>query len=169
MYKDEDEPVYTTRTRSSSEPMLYDLSSRDKELASGFGVWRRRTNSETAATTQKVPRVLSESDLERIDRDATFKSAAAMIQPGELLAHVVNALGDEDKGVQGFSDEEILAGEDRNATWTIGGEAITKRRDRAASEVRIQIREQQSDAEWTWSGDEGSRRVHELFRATHKR
>jgi hypothetical protein len=92
-----------------------------------------------------------------------------MIQPGELLAHMVNALGDEDKGVQGFSDEEILAGEDRNATWTIGEEVITKRRDRAASEVRIPIREQQNDAEWTWSGDEGSRRVHELFRARHKR
>lgn len=159
----------TMRTRSNSDPILYDLSSREKELAPGFGVWRRRTNSETAAATQKVPRVLSESDLERIDRDATFKSISAMIQPGELLAHMVNALGDEDKGVQGFSDEEILAGEDRNATWTIGEEVITKRRDRAASEVRIPIGEQQNDAEWTWSGDEGSRRVHELFRARHKR
>jgi hypothetical protein len=169
VYKDDDEVVQALRTRSSSEPMLYDLSSHDKELAPGFGVWRRRTNSETAATAQKMPRVFSESDLERIDRDATFKSAAAMIQPGELLAHVVNALGDEDVGVQGFSDEEILAGENRKGSWTIGGEPITKKRHRAASDVRIPMGEQQNDAEWTWAGNEGSRRVHELLRARHKR
>jgi hypothetical protein len=148
--------------------MLYDLSSDDNEIAPGFGVWRRRTNSETATTTQNRPRVSTESDLGRIDRDATFKSAAAMIQPGELLAHMVNALGDEEKGVQGFSDEEILAGEARR-TWINSGNGIIKKRDRAASDVRIPMREKHSDAEWTWSGAEGSRRVHELFRARNKR
>lgn len=167
MYKDEEEPVSTMRPRSSSDPMLYDLSSHDNEIATGFGVWRRRTNSETVASTPKLPRLSSESDLGRIDRDATFKTF--MIQPGELLAHVVNALGEEDKGVQGFTDEEILAGEDRHATWNNNRDSIIKKRRRAASDVRIPMREKQSDAEWTWSGVEGSRRVHELFRERQKR
>jgi hypothetical protein len=149
--------------------MLYDLSSHDEEIAPWCGVWRRRANSETAAAAPRVPRVLSESDLERIDRDATFKSAAALVQPGELLAHVVNALGEEEQGVQGFSDKEILASEDSSITWNIGGEVIPKQRQRAASDVRIPMREQQAGAEWTWSGAEPSRRVHELLRARHKR
>jgi len=157
------------RPRSNSDPMLYDLSSDDNEIAPGIGVWRRRNNSETVASTLMLPRVSSESDLGRIDRAATFKSAAAMIQPGDLLAHVVNALGDEDKGVQGFTDEEILAGEDRHATWNNNRDTIIKKRGRAASEVRIPMREKQGDAEWTWSGVEGSRRVRELFRERQKR
>jgi len=169
VYKDAEEPESTMRPRSSSDPMLYDLSSHDNEIAPGFGVWRRRTNSETVASIQKLPRVSSESDLGRIDRDATFKTAAAMIQPGELLEHMVNALGDEDKGVQGFTDEEILAGEDRHATWNNNRDAIIKKRGRAASDVRIPMREKQNEAEWTWSGVEGSRRVHELFRERQKR
>jgi hypothetical protein len=92
-----------------------------------------------------------------------------MIQPGELLAHVINALGEEDKGVQGFTDEEILAGEDRRSTWINNRDAIIKTRGRAASDVRIPMREKESNAEWTWSGVEGSRRVHELFRERQKR
>jgi hypothetical protein len=148
--------------------MLYDLSSDDNMIAPGFGVWRRRNTSETA-TTQKLPRVSSESDLRLIDRDATFNSDVAMIQPGDLLVHMVNALGDEDKGVQGFSDEGILTGEDRNNTWLNSEDAITKKRARAASDVRIPMSEKQSDAEWTCSGVEGSQRVHELLQARNKR
>jgi hypothetical protein len=148
--------------------MLQDLTTQGDEITGG-GVWRRRANSETAAAAvPRMSRVLSESDLQRIDRDATFKSAAALVQPGELLAHVVHALGGEEQGVQGFSDAEILASEEPAATWNIGGEAIPRQRGRAASDVRIPMREHQ-DAEWTWSGDEPSRRVHELFRARHKR
>jgi len=169
VYKDEEEPVSTMRPRSNSDPMLYDLSSHDNEIAPGFGVWRRRANSEMVASTQNLHRVSSESDLRLIDRDATFKTAAALIQPGELLAHMVNALGDKDKGVQGFTDEEILAGEDRHATWINNRETIIRKRSRAASEIRIPMREKHSDAEWTWSGAEGSQRVHELFRERHKR
>ncbi|XP_023702883.1 open rectifier potassium channel protein 1 isoform X2 [Cryptotermes secundus] len=165
IYKDEEEIGFTIRTRSSSEPMLYDLSSHDDEIIPGFGVWRLRANSEAAAAGSRPVRVMSESDLERIDKDATFKSAAAKIQPGELLAHMVNALGEEENGLHGFSDTDILASEEPNATWNIGGEAIPKQRKRAASEVRIPMKEQQDTAEWTWSGDEASRRVHGLFRA----
>jgi len=116
-----------------------------------------------------LPRVSSESDLGRIDKAATFKTAATMIQPGELLAHMVNALGDEDKGVQCFTDEEILAGEDRHATWINNRDTIIKKRGRAASDVRIPMREKQGNAEWTWSGVEGSRRAHELLRERQKR
>lgn len=169
IYKDEEEAGFTIRTRSSSEPMLYDLSSHEDEIIPGCGVWRLRANSEAAVAGSRPVRVMSESDLERIDRDATFKSAAAMIQPGELLAHMVNALGEEDDGLHGFSDADILASEEPNATWNIGGEAIPKQRKRAASEVRIPMKEQQDTAEWTWSGDEASRRVHGLFRARLKR
>jgi hypothetical protein len=157
------------RPRSNSDPMLYDLSSQDNEFAPGIGVWRLRTNSEMATSNQNLYRASSDSDLRRIDRDATFKTAAAMIQPGEILVHMVNALGNEDKGVQGFTDEEILAGEDRHATWINNREAILRKRGRAASDVRIPMREKLSDAEWTWSGVEGSRRVHELSRKRHKR
>jgi len=132
-------------------------------------MWRRRNNSETVASTQILPRVSSESGLERIDKAATFKTAATMIQPGELLAHMVNALGDEDKGVQGFDDEEILAGEDRHATWINNNDAIIKKRDRSVSDVRIPMREKQGDSERTWSGVEGSQLVHELFRERQKR
>jgi hypothetical protein len=82
---------------------------------------------------------------------------------------MVNALGDEDKGVQGFSDEQILVSEDRHATRINSRDAIIHQRGRAASDVRIPMREKQSDAEWTWSGVEGSRRVHELFRERQKR
>jgi hypothetical protein len=83
---------------------------------------------------------------------------------------MVNALGDEEKGVQGFTDEEILSGEDRHATWFNNRDTSIKKRGRAASDVRIPMREKQTNAaEWTWSGVEGSRRVHELFRERQKR
>ncbi|XP_069678872.1 open rectifier potassium channel protein 1 isoform X2 [Periplaneta americana] len=156
VYKDDEAAAFPARTRSSSEPTLGGLP------APGTGVWRRRANSETAASL-RLPRVMSDSDLQRIDRDATFKGAATLIEPGELLAHVVSSLG-ADEGVQGFSDADILAGE---GGWSLGGEPL---RGRAASEVRVPAREPPSDpaAEWTWSGAQPSRRVHELMRARHK-
>lgn len=75
----------------------------------------------------QVARVVSETDLQRIDKHATFASHA-MVQPAELLARLVNILGyipppDDDEmapnpgdnacngGVQGFSEKEILASE----------------------------------------------------------
>ncbi|KAJ4431693.1 hypothetical protein ANN_20295 [Periplaneta americana] len=111
VYKDDEAAAFPARTRSSSEPTLGGLP------APGTGVWRRRANSETAASL-RLPRVMSDSDLQRIDRDATFKGAATLIEPGELLAHVVSSLG-ADEGVQGFSDADILAGE---GGWSLGGE-----------------------------------------------
>lgn len=75
-----------------------------------------------------MARVVSETDLQRIDKRATF-ATHAMVQPAELLARLVNILGyippppDDDEpepvdmstytggGVQLFSEKEILASE----------------------------------------------------------
>ncbi|KAJ9586868.1 hypothetical protein L9F63_019550, partial [Diploptera punctata] len=159
VYKYEEPIDIKIRARSSSEPTLYGLPDRSDKTGPGFGVWRRRANSETAAGL-RLPRVLSDSDLEKIDRDATFR-AATVIEPSELLFHMVNALGAEEEGVQGFTDAEILASEEANR-WTIGGEPIPKR-NRAASEVRFPMKQHTMDNQWTWSGD-----PHQLARTRHK-
>lgn len=74
-----------------------------------------------------MARVVSETDLQRIDKRATF-ATHAMVQPAELLARLVNILGyippppDDDEpepveksctggGVQLFSEKEILRDE----------------------------------------------------------
>ncbi|XP_078049181.1 open rectifier K[+] channel 1 isoform X2 [Augochlora pura] len=53
---------------------------------------RRRANSEVVPTRDPIARVVSETDLQRIDKTATFASHA-MVQPAELLARLVNILG----------------------------------------------------------------------------
>lgn len=53
---------------------------------------RRRANSEFTAARIGLTRVFSENDLHRIDRRATFASVA-LIQPAELLRHVVDVMG----------------------------------------------------------------------------
>lgn len=91
-----------------------------------------------------MARVVSETDLQRIDKNATF-ATHAMVQPAELLARLVNILGyipplpDDDEptpdsgisvgggvgssgivastGVQGFSEKDILASETTSNTW----------------------------------------------------
>lgn len=123
----------------------------DKEDKDQTPRTRRRANSE--AFSPKFPelqRIQSETDLLAIDRNKTF-SASAFIQPAELLAKVVDALGQTlqnennnvyDEGVHGFSDEEILASERHGSIWSLGGGklyAVPPKvpRGRAASEVRI--------------------------------
>ncbi|XP_046594345.1 open rectifier potassium channel protein 1 [Neodiprion lecontei] len=157
---------------------------------------RRRANSEAAQTIQyeAVNRVLSESDLERIDKNATFASHA-MVQPAELLARLVTALGsipappeqfdisDEEtnqpelKGVDGFSDKDILASEKSwaGSGWRIGGEKVTpsQPRMRAASEIRLQkddngYGDHEQNTEWTWSGPAASSKIQELMKARQK-
>ena len=112
-----------------------------------------------------MPRVLSDSDLEKIDRDATFRTAT-VIEPGEILAHMVNALSGDEEGVQGFSDADILESEEANR-WTIGRDAIPKR-DRATSDVRINI-DNLTDTQWTWSGNQSTRRAQDFSKVRHKR
>nr|XP_033342035.1 open rectifier potassium channel protein 1 [Megalopta genalis] len=53
---------------------------------------RRRANSEVVPTRDPIARVVSETDLQRIDKTATFASHA-IVQPAELLARLVNILG----------------------------------------------------------------------------
>lgn len=136
-------------------------------------------------------RVASENDLQRIDKNATFASHA-MVQSAELLARLV--LGyippppededeeeeeeDEDsqdvKGVDGFSDKDILAGEKAwaGSGWRIGDEkfSLPEPRARAASEIRLEkddngFAAHQRNTEWTWSGPAASRKIQELIKA----
>ncbi|XP_008203851.1 open rectifier potassium channel protein 1 [Nasonia vitripennis] len=151
---------------------------------------RRRANSEVVPMEAQVARVVSETDLQRIDKHATFASHA-MVQPAELLARLVNVLGyipppDDDEmapntvdntcngGVQGFSEKEILASEatpwspEPNTKWKLGGDDIKPCRSRATSEVRLDRPEmflQPNACEWTWSGPSASSKIQEIMRA----
>ncbi|XP_034946988.1 open rectifier potassium channel protein 1 isoform X2 [Chelonus insularis] len=144
---------------------------------------RRRANSEVVPMETSVARVVSETDLQRIDKTATF-ATHAMVQPAELLARLVNILGyippppDDDEvdidsraGIQGFSDKEILSNERgfTESNWQIGGDKIPRKpRSRAASEVRLDPTFDsgvQRNQEWTWSGPAASRKIQELIKA----
>lgn len=139
VYRDDDPScARALRSRSSSEPCL--------RTVSGSPALRRRANSDFLGGAGpghgrgRLPRVMSETDLGRIDRAATFATARAAIRPAELLARVVGALSNAaaastqhleasdsdtdseatqpaDKeatsngGVHGFSDDDILASE----------------------------------------------------------
>ncbi|KAK2587466.1 hypothetical protein KPH14_003171 [Odynerus spinipes] len=132
---------------------------------------RRRANSEVVPM-EPLTRVVSETDLQRIDKTATF-AAHAMVQPAELLARLVNVLGyipppddvndtsdwDQDHktkedakktGTDGFNEKEILNKENtwNEPSWRIGGERIpgfVKPRSRAASEVRLDMTKNDSN------------------------
>ncbi|XP_032673639.1 uncharacterized protein LOC116845260 isoform X2 [Odontomachus brunneus] len=126
---------------------------------------RRRANSEVVPTDE-LTRVVSETDLQRIDKTATF-AAHAMVQPAELLARLVNILGyipppmssddmndwdqDEDQSTQVDpqndqcktvdSSTSTKQGLPKISQWRIGGERFpfTKPRSRATSEVRLHV------------------------------
>lgn len=151
---------------------------------------RRRANSEVAQVIkyEAVNRVVSETDLQRIDKKATFASHA-MVQPAELLARLVNALGyipptsddfepsteEEDqpspKGVEGFSDRDILASEKpwTGSGWRIGDEKVPEPRTRASSEIGLRKDlnngANHQNMDWTWSGPAASRKIQELIKA----
>lgn len=111
-------------------------------------------------STFTLNRVQSDTDLDKIDRKRTFEGVSAIVQPGELLARVVTALGSmrpiEDDGqsvlelannanggFHGFSDEEILASERTWSGWSLPTSEksstmpYSKHRERAASDVRM--------------------------------
>ncbi|XP_052868546.1 open rectifier potassium channel protein 1 [Anopheles cruzii] len=148
---------------------------------------RRRANSESAVTLAdrkltgpgSLVRRLSDTDLQRINREKTF-GVQALVQPAELLARVVTALGnitaspDDDQsileraslnaGVNCFSDSQILASERTWSGWSINGSdksayltAPPMMRPRAASDIGMQLHVPPEDAnEWTWSGGDNS-------------
>lgn len=79
----------------------------EEEIANAFKkqrLNRRRAYSENVMTPV-MTRVMSEGDLSRIDRNATF-GTAAVIEPGLLLARVVDALGTPVGSKFEISDEE---------------------------------------------------------------
>ncbi|KAJ8679316.1 hypothetical protein QAD02_015103 [Eretmocerus hayati] len=194
VYVDEFTKPHPPLPRAASFPDLRELVYGGLELPTP-PCPRRRANSEVVPAEVKVARVVSESDLQRIDKNATF-AAHAMVQPAELLARLVNILGyippppppDDDEmmpppafdppdvsaGVQGFSDKEILASEkfwntSTKTKWELGGDATPKPyRSRATSEVRLDRSElfsQPSACEWTWSGPGTSSKIQEMMRA----
>ncbi|XP_012055088.1 PREDICTED: open rectifier potassium channel protein 1 [Atta cephalotes] len=132
---------------------------------------RRRANSEVVPVDE-LTRVVSETDLQRIDKNATF-AAHAIVQPAELLARLVNILGyipprddfecdqtEEQVDAQNETQHSKLIDQDpaNNVShWTIGGEKFpfSKPRSRAASEIRLHTTKDDSiqrNIEWTWSG-----------------
>nr|XP_034189164.1 open rectifier potassium channel protein 1 isoform X1 [Osmia lignaria]XP_034189165.1 open rectifier potassium channel protein 1 isoform X1 [Osmia lignaria]XP_034189166.1 open rectifier potassium channel protein 1 isoform X1 [Osmia lignaria]XP_034189167.1 open rectifier potassium channel protein 1 isoform X1 [Osmia lignaria]XP_034189168.1 open rectifier potassium channel protein 1 isoform X1 [Osmia lignaria]XP_034189169.1 open rectifier potassium channel protein 1 isoform X1 [Osmia lignaria] len=78
--------------RSNSFPDLRDLLYGKKDKDGICQRPRRRANSEVVPTEDEITRVVSETDLQRIDKRATF-ATHAMVQPAELLARLVNILG----------------------------------------------------------------------------
>ncbi|ETN61137.1 hypothetical protein AND_007214 [Anopheles darlingi] len=174
----------TVRSRSASCPEL--SLYREPQTPT---TRRRRANSESALTLEQrkpldrtgsgLVRRLSDTDLQRINREKTF-GVQALVQPAELLARVVTALGnitanqDGDNqsvleraslnaGVNCFSDSQILASERTWSGWSIAGSdksaylTAPPMRPRAASDIGLPPHATTQDAnEWTWSGGDDS-------------
>lgn len=144
---------------------------------------RRRAMSE--CYERPAPRSSSDTDLTKIDKEATF-AIANPIPPCDILATVVDALAQneemceesetddfEELGVQGFSDSEILKSEMFGSGWSLGGRsggsekcAVPPRvlRTRAASDIKVPniSRSDNSINDWTWSGPAASKKIEEL-------
>ncbi|KAL0114438.1 hypothetical protein PUN28_011593 [Cardiocondyla obscurior] len=168
VYVDEyesDEPI-AKFPRSSSFPNLRDLTI-GGYIDDSIPHPRRRANSEVVPTVELI-RVVSETDLQRIDKNATF-AAHAIVQPAELLARLVNILGyipprddlewdQNEEQINAQTEQSKSADQGNNITqWTIGGEKFpfAKPRSRAASEIRLHTTKDdyvQRNTEWTWSG-----------------
>lgn len=95
-------------------------------------------------------RIQSDSDLDRIDKEQTFKPSSDFIQQKELLLRVVDALGNLEErelaasgGYHGFSDNEILASERYGSHWSLRSQKLPvlqvpkPERRRAVSDVRV--------------------------------
>lgn len=194
-YESEEPPVKFAR--SNSFPNLRDLTI-GGYVDNFIPHQRRRANSEVVPTVSiiffkhnnynlflntaifkitcylknELARVVSETDLQRIDKNATF-AAHAIVQPAELLARLVNILGyipprddfewdqtEEQTDAQNETQQSktVDQGLASNVSqWTIGDEKFpfAKPRSRAASEIRLHTTKDDSvqrNTEWTWSG-----------------
>lgn len=156
IYRPASDPTHRKRAQSLFSPQSY------AEIMSGSSMHRGH----------------SDSDLSRVDRKRTFDQLSPS---GELLARVVTALGslrptEEDAqnildiglmagggGIHGFSDSQILASERKHESRCSlefsDGSYVSppnRKRTRAASDFRApttdQLRNQQDDHKWTWSG-----------------
>lgn len=139
--------------------------------------------SECVVPPRPLIRAQSDSDLSKIDKDATFAFGNS-VPPSELLAKVVDALSHTDEiieedqsdfeelGVQGFSDNDILRSEKFGSGWSLsnkstGSEIIARPprtlRTRAFSDVKIPEKIRHDDEnDWTWSGPYASKKIEEL-------
>ncbi|XP_058824873.1 open rectifier potassium channel protein 1 [Topomyia yanbarensis] len=129
--------------------------------------------SKSTVSVSSIGRRLSDTDLNRINREKTF-GIQAMIQPAELLARVVTALGnittiDEDRqsileqasntaGINCFSDSQILNSERTSSGWSMAGFeknsylAPPPMRPRASSDIGLPpIHPPTNLNDWTWS------------------
>jgi hypothetical protein len=131
---------------------------------------RRRRRSASALTLNRLHLAHSDSNLSYIDKEKTFNLQKAAVQPGELLAKVVVALGgyrgniedgemvermrqssiysNSTMGIHGFSDSQILASEQNynSSEWSIAASERSfnpySNRMRAASvDIKIPIDE----------------------------
>ncbi|XP_017878210.1 uncharacterized protein LOC108623877 [Ceratina calcarata] len=167
--------------RSSSMPDLRSLFYGLKEKDTPCYKPRRRANSEVVPMESEVKHVVSETDLQRIDKTATFASHA-IVQPAELLARLVNILGyippaTDDINEVGSDQTTYVVNEKEHGKtsnsgqgmWAIGHDKIPrfgKPRSRAASEIRLQdTRREDPNIERTWSGPTAARKMHELMKA----
>lgn len=117
IYKDEFKFIPQILTRSQSCPNLT--------------IWRKyetdsmtRKRARAMSECYKYPslkRTQSETELEKIDKERTFKPSDAFMQQKDLILKVVDALSasvvspqEEKMGIHNFSDEEILTTENYN-------------------------------------------------------
>ncbi|KAF5277616.1 hypothetical protein FQA39_LY06109 [Lamprigera yunnana] len=166
-------PHQYTRSQSCPNLNMYSPSPSPK-------ISRKRAFS-TCATTTKVTRNQSDSDLERIDKERTFNPCNAIIEPGQLLLRVANALGgyesldssssisSQTKGVDLFSSKEILANEKKGSGWSLGGQKLPAKpprmaRQRAASECKntFKCTPVIESSDLTWYGPAATKRLQEL-------
>lgn len=159
---DEEQIIPNIRTRAFSE------------CRGGGGGGRRRGTSSWALSRPHL--AYSDSNLSHIDKEKTFSLQNATVQPGELLAKVVCALGgfrgglDENDGLErmrqasvyststmgihGFTDSQILASEQNyNSDWSITASersyAPQANRMRASSmDIKIPIDEVKVSVVW---------------------
>ncbi|KAL0274772.1 UNVERIFIED_CONTAM: hypothetical protein PYX00_002819 [Menopon gallinae] len=155
---------------------------------------RKRANSDYMTGKMKLSKVCSENDIDRIDKSATFASTSR-IAPDELIRHVVGVMGgslnrrsldlqtlDEPRGVDVFSDDEILKSEvwsDKNASLASINypptyeEAVSARRKRVRALSECPPENGHADSlssnlEWTWAGS-GSTRIFDIVNERYKR
>lgn len=166
----------TLRDRSQSCPDL----SLYRDMDSPTMVRKRALSAVEVPPEGELLRVQSDTDLSRIDMDLTFQREHN--EQNELLRRVANALGNYESirssenaltvnGIDGFSDEDILASEwssmehrTREASPSPGFLAPSVSRKRAASEVKFPFGQQQDivNQDLTWYGTSATKKLQEI-------
>nr|CAH7751209.1 unnamed protein product [Callosobruchus chinensis] len=158
VYKGEFEyvPHVLEHSQSCPELRLLGLDEHPKESPNSA---RKRAMSEcyplamTIVAPTAAAKMQSETELERIDKERTFKPSDAFMQQKDLLLKVVDALSAQrfdDGGINCFSDQEILASEN-----------LTPRRRRAASDslpsTPMPLMYSKPEGGYTWYGNDATK------------